>query len=35
MIEGMDVVDAMDKVKKRANDKPVKEVKIESSKVTD
>jgi peptidylprolyl isomerase len=33
VIEGMDVVDAMAKVKKGANDKPVKEVKIESAKV--
>jgi hypothetical protein len=29
----MDVVDAMAKVKKGANDKPVKDVKIESAKV--
>ena len=33
VIEGIDVVDAMAKVKKGANDKPVKEVKIESAKV--
>jgi peptidylprolyl isomerase len=33
VVEGMDVVDAMGKVKTGANDKPVKEVKIESSKV--
>ena len=33
VIEGMDVVDAMAKVKKGANDKPVKDVKIESAKV--
>ena len=33
VIEGMDVVDAMAKVKKGANDRPVKEVKIESAKV--
>src|SRR5512137_1441050 len=33
VIEGMDVVDAMAKVKKGANDKPIKEVKIESAKV--
>ncbi|MGB5100770.1 MAG: peptidylprolyl isomerase [Methanothrix sp.] len=33
VIEGMDVVDAMGKVKTGANDKPVKEVKIESAKV--
>jgi len=30
-IEGMDVVDAMDKVKTGANDKPVKEVKRRSA----
>ncbi|MFZ3149233.1 MAG: peptidylprolyl isomerase [Methanothrix sp.] len=35
VIEGMDVVDAMGKVKTGANDKPVKEVKIESAKVID
>ena len=33
VVEGMDVVDAMGKVKTGANDKPVKEVKIESAKV--
>jgi peptidylprolyl isomerase len=33
VIEGMDVVDAMAKVKKGANDRPVKEVKIERAKV--
>jgi len=33
VIEGMDVVDAMAKVKKGAMDRPVKEVKIESAKV--
>jgi cyclophilin family peptidyl-prolyl cis-trans isomerase len=33
VIEGMDVVDAMAKVKKGANDRPIKEVKIESAKV--
>ncbi len=33
VIEGMDVVDAMAKVKKGANDKPVKEVKIEEARV--
>ena len=33
VIEGMDVVDAMAKVKKGANDRPVKEVKIEEAKV--
>jgi peptidylprolyl isomerase len=33
VIEGMDVVDAMGKVKKGAMDRPVKEVKIESAKV--
>ncbi len=33
VIEGMEVVDAMAKVKKGANDRPVKEVKIESAKV--
>jgi peptidylprolyl isomerase len=33
VIEGMDVVDAMAKVKKGANDRPVKDVKIESAKV--
>jgi peptidylprolyl isomerase len=33
VIEGMDVVDAKAKVKKGANDKPVKDVKIESAKV--
>ncbi len=33
VIEGMDVVDAMGKVKTGANDRPVKEVKIESAKV--
>jgi peptidylprolyl isomerase len=33
VIEGMDVVDAMAKVKKAANDRPVKDVKIESAKV--
>jgi len=33
VIEGMDVVDAMGKVKTGANDKPVKEVKIENAKV--
>jgi peptidylprolyl isomerase len=33
VIEGMDVVDAMAKVKKAANDRPVKEVKIESARV--
>ena len=33
VIEGMDVADAMAKVKKGANDKPVKDVKIESEKV--
>lgn len=33
VVEGMDVVDAMGKVKTGANDKPVKEVKIENAKV--
>ena len=33
VVEGMDVVDAMGKVKTGANDKPGKEVKIESAKV--
>ena len=33
VVEGMDVVDAMGKVKTGANDRPVKEVKIESAKV--
>jgi peptidylprolyl isomerase len=33
VVEGMDVVDAMGKVKTGAADKPVKEVKIESAKV--
>ena len=33
VVEGMDVVDAMGKVKTGANDKPAKEVKIESAKV--
>jgi len=33
VIEGMDVVDVMAKVKKGANDRPVKDVKIESAKV--
>ena len=33
VIEGMDVVDAMGKVKKGAMDRPLKEVKIESAKV--
>jgi len=33
VVEGMDVVDAMAKVKKGANDKPVKDVKIESAKI--
>ena len=33
VIEGMEVVDAMAKVKKGANDRPVKDVKIESAKV--
>jgi peptidylprolyl isomerase len=33
VIEGMDVVDAMAKVKKAANDRPVKDVKIESAMV--
>jgi len=33
VIEGLDVVDAMGKVKTGANDKPVKDVKIESAKV--
>ena len=33
VVEGMDVVDAMGKVKTGANDTPVKEVKIESAKV--
>jgi len=33
VVEGMDVVDAMGKVKTGANDKPAKEVKIESTKV--
>ncbi|MDD2836254.1 MAG: peptidylprolyl isomerase [Methanothrix sp.] len=33
VIEGMEVVDAMAKVKKGANDRPVKEVKIENAKV--
>ena len=33
VIEGMDVVDAMAKVKKGANDRPVKDVKIDSAKV--
>ena len=33
VIEGMDVVDAMAKVKKGAMDRPVKEVKIEGAKV--
>jgi peptidylprolyl isomerase len=35
VVVGMDVVDAMGKVKTGANDKPVKEVKIESAKVVD
>ena len=35
VVEGMDVVDAMGKVKTEANDKPLKEVKIESAKVTE
>lgn len=33
VVEGLDVVDALGKVKTGANDKPVKEVKIESAKV--
>jgi peptidylprolyl isomerase len=33
VVEGQDVVDALGKVKTGANDKPVKEVKIESAKV--
>jgi hypothetical protein len=33
VIEGMDVVDAMGKVKTGANNKQIKEVKIESAKV--
>ena len=33
VVEGLDVVDDMGKVKTGANDKPVKEVKIESAKV--
>ncbi len=33
VVEGLDVVDMMGKVKTGANDKPVKEVKIESAKV--
>jgi peptidylprolyl isomerase len=33
VVEGLDVVDALGKVKIGANDKPVKEVKIESAKV--
>ena len=33
VIEGMDVVDAMAKVKKGANDKPVKDVKIIEAKI--
>jgi peptidylprolyl isomerase len=33
VVEGLDVVDALGKVKTGANDKPVKEVKIESTKV--
>src|SRR5512136_1528856 len=33
VVEGMDVIDAMAKVKKGANDRPTKEVKIESAKV--
>jgi peptidylprolyl isomerase len=33
VVEGMDVADAMGKVKKGAMDRPVKEVKIESAKV--
>ena len=34
VIEGMDVVDAMAKVKKGANDKPVKDVKIIEAKIS-
>jgi peptidylprolyl isomerase len=33
VVEGLDVVDALGKVKTGSNDKPVKEVKIESAKV--
>ena len=33
VVEGLDVVDALGKVKTGANDKPVKEVKIESARV--
>jgi peptidylprolyl isomerase len=33
VVEGLDVVDALGKVKTGANDKPIKEVKIESAKV--
>ena len=33
VVEGQDVVDALGKVKTGANDKPIKEVKIESAKV--
>jgi peptidylprolyl isomerase len=33
VVEGLDIVDALGKVKTGANDKPVKEVKIESAKV--
>jgi len=34
VIEGMDVVDAMGKVKTEANDRPVKEVKIIEAKIS-
>jgi peptidylprolyl isomerase len=35
VVEGMDVVDALGKVKIGAADKPVKKVKIESTKIDD
>jgi peptidylprolyl isomerase len=34
VVEGMDVIDAIGKTKTGAMDKPIKEVKIESAKVT-